>query len=83
MRWRRFFSECLLVSLVAVALETTPTTAAAYSSNNKPSFDEDECEEVLPCHKCSIDEKDQVRECGASSGKIVTLSCPHPERDGT
>jgi len=81
MRWRRLvFSECLLTIAVVVGLvATTPVSAIAYA---KPSFDQDECEEILACHKCSADEKDEVREC-AISGKIQTLNCPlDPERDG-
>ena len=77
MRWRRVFSECLLA--IAVVGLATPASAIAYT---KPSFDEDECEEVLACHKCTTEEKEEAREC-ILSGKIQTLNCPlDPERDG-
>mmetsp|Transcript_9076 Transcript_9076/g.17303 ORF Transcript_9076/g.17303 Transcript_9076/m.17303 type:complete len:172 (+) Transcript_9076:171-686(+) len=78
MRWRGVFSECLLTMAVLGLAATTPASAIAYT---KPSFDEDDCEEVLACHKCSADEKEEVREC-AVSGKIQTLNCIlDPERD--
>ena len=73
MRWRRVVSECLGVTL-ALALFHVPQSATALAQTNKPAFDPTDCEAVLPCHKCSVEETQDVREC-AVHHKIVTLSC--------
>lgn len=73
MRWRRaFIPECLLLFLASFVLGPSPTFAMQYTKN---SFDEKECEHVLECHTCSMDEKQDIRECGIT-GKIYTLTCP-------
>lgn len=84
MRWKRVFlatsTTTNLFSLASIGLllssSLTPLAAiAAPEFYSKPSFDETNCEEILPCHVCSNEEKVQVREC-ATSGKIQTLNCP-------
>ena len=81
MRWKRVFiastttTECLFLAIGLQLLSHPLPVIAAPEFYSKPAFDETNCEEVLPCHVCSVEEKTQVREC-AISGKIQTLNCP-------